>query len=302
MKTFRILASLIFLCAGLQAKDVPPGFRLQELKATGGSILMPDDWQFDSHGTPTGWLYTFADRFNDDWTYITGFRIQLILDVKNKSGGKTPHQEVLKARDNFKQHASKVLKECDEEDGGLFRKTCLETLEPNPYDPSDQFHVIYSFFWNDETDTMAVSIFGAPESKWANAEKIYKVMQPFTIIDVAKMEKNTAEPSPTPLKIEPGQLVGTWRFDNALGLVDIITHRADGTFTSRIFQNGKIAATSEGTWATSGNIITYIFLHSTIDKLPPGTKDADNTVYDISSDHIDIFSQKLRRYHRVKDE
>ena len=300
----KLLCRVILLLADLSilhAAEAPKGYRVQELKATGGEILMPTNWQFNSHGIPGGWLYTFSDKFNDDWSYLTGFRIQLVLDVKEQSGGKTPREAALAARDKFKANARKVLKECLEEDGGFFRKTCLEVMEPNPYDPKDDLHVIYSFFWKDETDTMAISIFGAPESQWADASKIYDMMTGFTLIDMAKMEKMAAQPTPTPEPIDRKALLGRWRFDDTKGTIDEMTNREDGTFSGTLARYGKILVETEGKWALDGRALHSEYVKSSTPKIPVGTQDTD-IIQEVTDDHIDLLSEEgaMRRYHRVK--
>ncbi|MGJ8653748.1 MAG: hypothetical protein ACSHX8_10780 [Opitutaceae bacterium] len=185
----KIIITLFWIATlTLFAEEAPEGFKEKELKPLGGKILVPDDWHFRGGMTKNGFMYILSKEDNPDGTYETGFRIQGIMNIKES--GFTPTQATVYNWKRFKDGAKEIVKECDEEHAGIFKKTCLETIQENPTTPEDDFHIIYSFFWNDEIDMIVTGIFGAPESKWDEAEEIYYTIKDFTLIDMAKIEEN----------------------------------------------------------------------------------------------------------------
>lgn len=187
-KTTRLVLSLL-TATTLFAQTAPIGFEEKELKPIGGKILVPDGWHLSGGMTENGFMYVLSKENNPDGTYQTGFRIQGILKIREK--GLSPLEATVYNWKRFKDGAKEVIKVCDEEDVGLFKKTCLETIETNPANPDDDFHIIYSFFWNDEMDMIITGIFGAPESEWEEAEAIYYKIKDFTLFDIEDMETDS---------------------------------------------------------------------------------------------------------------
>ncbi len=193
MAAIFLMAAVIFSpTLFLSAEEIPEGFKAQELSPLGGEITMPISWHYSGGMTSNGFMFVISKEKNEDGHYETGMRIQGIADVKKRSG-LSAYDAANYNKQKFKKAAKRIIKECSDEDSGLFKKTCLETIEVNGRDPQNDFHVIYSFFWDEKMDMMITSIFGSPEKKWGEAEKIYNVMQSFTIIDVKKIEEESKQ-------------------------------------------------------------------------------------------------------------
>ncbi len=163
-----------------------PGYVVQELAPLGGEILMPETWHYRGGMTKNGFMFILSKEKNDDGSYETGFRIQGITSVRERSG-LIPSKACIRAREKFEKAATRVVRKCAEEMVGLFEKICLETIQNNSKSPKDSFHVAYSFFWNDELDMMIITTFGAPASTWLEARKIYHVMEKFKLLDMRKV-------------------------------------------------------------------------------------------------------------------
>jgi hypothetical protein len=184
----RAILVFAFMTANLLAQDsygikVPEGYVLQVLTATDGRIAKPKDWYYTNSGTPSGWMWTFAaedPQKNGGW-YETGLRIQMIMKVTEltKKTRETFAAEFIEQ----KRKSIKVFSECPVSDLGHFKRRCIEVLEsiPTPSGPKT-FHILYSVTWLKEMDIVAVSTFGAPESKWNSVADISKVMSEFIII------------------------------------------------------------------------------------------------------------------------
>ena len=160
---------------------VPEGYSLQVLGGTDGRIAMPKDWHYTNGGTKDGWLWTFSAEEMKDGEYETGLRIQMIMDVEART-----HESREAFAESFirKKRASvKVIEECPVLDFGTFARRCIEVLE-DVQGPSGvrRFHILYSVMWLKQMDIVAVSTFGAPETKWDSVAEISRVMSSFVLI------------------------------------------------------------------------------------------------------------------------
>lgn len=192
-----LIYSFLSICYAVDESLPPLGFKFQCLDPLGGNLTMPCNWYYEGGMTPTGFLFRASKENLEGGRYLTGMRIQGIVDVY-KNNRVSPFDVVMMNKNNFKKSAKIIIKDCSEENSPPFRKTCLETIQENPYNSNDDFHIIYSFFWDEKLDWVVTSIFGAPESEWKEAKEIYGVMGRFTIIDLSKMklEKNTQNSPP----------------------------------------------------------------------------------------------------------
>ncbi|MFB9899968.1 hypothetical protein ACFFOV_06060 [Cerasicoccus arenae] len=186
MRMLRLALILFAAIAALHAQEIPEGFRVQKLPM-GGKALMPKDWHYEGGGLDNGFMYVFSKEEMTGEGYETGFRIQGFFKVSE--AGFKPSEAAAQNLEKFKSNAKSVIKVCDEYDQGPFRVRCLEAIQPNPHNAADDYHVIYSFFWNDDADMVVVSMFGAPESTWPEAELIYKEMQGFVLFDPSKAKE-----------------------------------------------------------------------------------------------------------------
>ena len=194
MKTKVVFLTLILISLSAHAESIPSGYTKEDLRPLGGEILVPESWYFRGGATNNGFMYVLSKEQNEDDSYETGFRIQGIINIKDS--GLSPVQATAYNWKRFKDSAKEIIKECDEEQAGVFRKTCLEVIQNNPNNPDDDFHIIYSFFWSDELDMIVIGIFGAPESTWPEAENIYNTIKDFVLFDIDKMEFEEDEPQP----------------------------------------------------------------------------------------------------------
>ena len=65
------------------------------------------------------------------------------------------------------------------------------------------------------------------------------------------------------------QLVGHWRYTNSSAKrIDDITFAADGTYTGRVTQDGKLLGEFAGKWAVEGSTLSYHYTRSSYRRFP----------------------------------
>jgi hypothetical protein len=142
---------------------------------------MPKGWYYTNRATPSGWLWTFSAEDPTSGEYETGLRIQMFVGVEGSL--KRSRESFATAFLQEKRKAFKVLRDCPITDFGQFKRQCIEVLEDLP-EPSGvkRFHLLYSVMWERDMDIVAISTFGAPETKWDSVAPISKVMSAFVLI------------------------------------------------------------------------------------------------------------------------
>jgi hypothetical protein len=85
-------------------------------------------------------------------------------------------------------------------------RACLETTGyPSHAKPQQQYHMLYTFSWNDDADILIVSTFGAPVEQWHEAALVHAVIKDFKLIDPDRAQSNVAAkrpPASAPLRNE----------------------------------------------------------------------------------------------------
>jgi hypothetical protein len=155
---------------------VPPGFALQKLDITDGSVARPIDWTYANHGTSTGWLYTIARKPTKEGYYQTGLRIQLIANV-NARTGMSPTALVKQFIDK-KTATTATMSQCGPTaHPQVFVRRCLESREQASWtDGPYVAHIAFTFFSSDERDVAVVTTFEAPDEEWSSTRAIADVM------------------------------------------------------------------------------------------------------------------------------
>lgn len=180
----RVLLLWLLLPALCAAIDVPPGYELQKLDTTEGSIAKPKGWYYSHSVSKNSLNWIIAKEDPKAGPYRTGFRIQLVPDA-TKAAGVPPRQFV----ERFiaqKQQSAEVKRSCPTVNTGEFMRRCLETIE-GPY------RILYSLFWSEEKDTIVVTIFGAPVEEWDKARLIADRMNEFELIGAGFWKEKDAK-------------------------------------------------------------------------------------------------------------
>lgn len=193
--TFCLLVSL-----GRSAEmEALPGFEVRDFGPLGGQIMVPSGWFVTEGAKGTTYLFTVSkEDLATTGRYETGWRIQWIAGV-SKLANVTATQAI-QYNIARKKAAEQVVRECEPEKIGEFTRQCLETLAPVAGSPDRKYHIIYTFSWSDEKDMMIAGTFGAPEEEWPEAQKIYRVIKDFKLVDWARVEakKKTATATELP--------------------------------------------------------------------------------------------------------
>ena len=167
--------------AALTNKSAATEFVTQVLEPTGGKIRRPKDWFYSENHGPL-FMWTLSREDASKGPYTTGFKIQTVVGVKERTG-KSAKQFVQEFIENKKKEADKVLQSCDAKKQDLFTRVCLETHE-GPH------RILYSCFWgNDGLDIAVVAIAGTTKELWNTYSKVFDQMAGFELIDMARFKK-----------------------------------------------------------------------------------------------------------------
>lgn len=167
---------------------VPDGFEVQPLDPFGGRIAKPKGWYFHSRGTPTGWLWVLAEQDPAKGKWDTGSQIQLIAQVSKKAG-KSPEEFV---RDTLQQikKSSRVLRECEVETVGEFRRQCLEVVETvDGANGKREFRHLYTLSWHVSADMVVIALFATTPDKWESLRETHRAMSVYEVIGPAEAWK-----------------------------------------------------------------------------------------------------------------
>ncbi|RWX44261.1 hypothetical protein H206_01871 [Candidatus Electrothrix aarhusensis] len=174
---------------------IPEGYILQVLEPFGGTIIRPQEWFYTESHRPQHYTWKVTKEDAKLGPYETGVMIQALLGIKEHTG-KTPKQFVLSFIEEKKKNA-KILSESSERNVGLFTRVCLETEEEIKAGTiSQQHHIMYSLFWEDKMDIVAISIAGTPVDLYEKNKKILNSMNSFELIDMKRFsssEKQTKQ-------------------------------------------------------------------------------------------------------------
>lgn len=180
-------------------------YTTQVLEPTGGKIEIPKGWFYkEYHGGPVLRWTISKENSTKDNSYQTGMNIQLFADIK-KQTKKSPKEFVIGLL-NSKRKNSQVLSTCSEQDQGLFKRVCLETIE-GPY------RIQYSGFWgSNDIDLAIVTVSGAPVEQWERNSAIFQRMSSFELIDMSRFPTDSAKGSQPPqTRKEQAQTAPAWK-------------------------------------------------------------------------------------------
>ena len=173
---------------GQENFDVPKGFTLQKLEATGGKIARPKGWYYNETATPTGYVWTISKEDSSKEPYLTGLRIQLIAGI-NETFKKSP-QQLIKDIISERKSTAKIIDTCKEANKGMFKRICLETEEMIDNSKGNiLYHILYSYFWSDRPDLVVLTVFGCPADEWQNVKDTVNIMSDFTLLDMSRFNK-----------------------------------------------------------------------------------------------------------------
>jgi hypothetical protein len=185
MKPLTFLVALTLLLIPAYGAEIPDGYRRQELAPLAGELIMPEAWHYEGGMTPTGFEFVSSKEHFPDGHYDTGCRITGVMEISKRSGH-TAKENAQFNLSNVASNAIKVLKTWKEEDHGFFRRIGVEVLEPIEGSKKARYHVMYSFFWNDDADMFVAIVMGSPHEEWSACEKTFELMGKVKLIDPEK--------------------------------------------------------------------------------------------------------------------
>lgn len=151
----------------------PMGFSVAVLEPLGGRILVPMGWELrerHSQETALGWQVI---RKRDGVETAPAFHVRVEPFIFRSSGvrASTAAIDGLAQR---KLSADRIISECPGRPVGLFQRICLEMTERSPSGKSSRF--LYSVFYSDSLDMMAMTVAVAHEDQWESALPLFNQM------------------------------------------------------------------------------------------------------------------------------
>jgi hypothetical protein len=179
---------MLAFSASVFAVDAPTEFVTQVLEPTGATILRPKDWFYsESHvGSNLRWLLSREDTAGHK-RYETGFSLSIIPKVKEHEG-KSARQLVYDLLDTQKRAATRFIRDCREQEQGIFTRVCLETEKGD-------LHYLFTFFWVKDLDLAVLTVASANKEQWESFAPIFDKMGAFELGDLQRFAAAEDAPS-----------------------------------------------------------------------------------------------------------
>ncbi len=180
---------LLITLSSISYANSEEGFTLQILEPTGGKIQKPNGWFYKERHRSASSLYWVISKEDPSQGYETGLAIQFMIGIKDHTG-LTPEEFTKKNIDVIAKSA-KQASLCKSENVGFFNRQCLEIEEEkkNKDGIITTYHVLYSFFWNNEMDMTGVTIAGTPSEQWPKYKDIFNKMSEIELIDLERFKE-----------------------------------------------------------------------------------------------------------------
>jgi len=182
MKYIFSLALIIFLTSCANSTKPADDYVLQILEPTGGKVYRPSSWYYQERHRAASSLYWVISKENPAHGYETGLAIQFMMGI-TKGTGMSP-KEFMQKNLEERAKAGKLISRCEPENIGFFTRQCLEVEEVQVHQgKSIAYHILYSFFWGNETDMASITIAGSPVEAWPENKEIFNRMAEIELID-----------------------------------------------------------------------------------------------------------------------
>ena len=151
----------------------PKGFQWQELQGASGSfVLVPDKWHFETLSTQDSLVYRVTKDNPKTGNVLTGLTINVVRDVKEKTGVDASLYGV-RYIDDYMKTTNVLIKPDKIYTLGPFKRASCQvekTFEAKGEKRLCRVRVVT--YANDKTGTLFVVIFGAPTEEWDEAWKV----------------------------------------------------------------------------------------------------------------------------------
>ncbi|MDA3800259.1 MAG: hypothetical protein PF692_14420 [Kiritimatiellae bacterium] len=180
-----IILCFILEASILMAVEITQEFNASILKPIDCSIQVPKDWYIigKSNQTSSSWIITPDDLTIAD--YQTGVKIDSLSQVKDKTG--VIASKWVADRIHDKSTSLKILKSEVGSTNDYFKVKRLSTREVYSSGKTHYatYHIIYSWFWNDDHDIVICMEARTPEKSWVSASTFLE--------KIGKLEFNVSE-------------------------------------------------------------------------------------------------------------
>jgi len=191
MKNIFILFLTILLVSCASTED-NKGSKLTEfvkqiLEPTGGEVLKPKGWYYAEKHRVANSLNWIISKEEPNKGYETGLSIQFMMGVE-KGTGLTP-EEYVRVTINQILETSVLLNQCDASVVGDFTRSCIELTQVQMRSGVPvNFTVLYSFFWDNDKNSVGITVAGSPTDKWHKYSKIFNQMSKIKLIDPSRFK------------------------------------------------------------------------------------------------------------------
>jgi len=187
---FVILLTTILISCTSTAEKINSSktvFVKQILEPTGGEVQKPKGWFYAERHRAANSLNWIISKGDPNGGYETGLSIQFMMGVEQGTG-LTPEEFV---KTNIKQivKSSVVLDYCDKNIVGDFTRSCLTITQVQMRKGAPvNFTVLYSFLWNNEKDSVGITVAGSPSNEWHKYSNIFNKMTEIKLIDFSRFK------------------------------------------------------------------------------------------------------------------
>lgn len=169
------------LCDKVDLPDAPKGFKWLKILKDESALLKPDGWFFkEDHRKGTDAYFVTKENIEEKGSFQTGLSLNVIYNIDKKSGASPTRYAESMIHYMGEDEAKEILRSNSRKNGPFTTLLCrIKDQKPGEEDVI----IHYFFIANDETGTLWMYFFEAPESEWDKAWETGSVLLKYIVVE-----------------------------------------------------------------------------------------------------------------------
>ena len=174
------LVSIQAFCE-LELPPAPEGFKWVKILKDQSALLQPDGWFYkESHPKGTDAYFVTKENIDKEGSFLTGLSLNVIYNIDKKANVPPSKYAIATIQEMRESKADEILLADAKQSGPFINFVCrIKDKKPN----EETVIIHYFYVANDETGTLWMFFFEAPEKEWDEAWKIGSVLLKYLPIE-----------------------------------------------------------------------------------------------------------------------